>query len=346
MSAIITAIGAANQYYNPGLKWTYVPPQVAISINRGIARGSSVWCAVGGNSTCATSSDGLTWTANSGILNALSGGTYGFGFLAWNGSVFCAVTDGNRVVTSPDGVNWTYQTGLQSIWGTLTYTRYTLVAAGNTFVLGTQSGLIATSTDGVTWTNRTGLSSTGWGTKTVFWFGWNGTSLLAVGQAYPSPAGSVTAVSSDKGVTWTYSTNLSSILGSSVNSKNVVWANGKWFASGVGLIPYGLFAASSTDGLTWTDKSSAISSISGWSGNPLFNTVVSDGAKIIIAGYDSTPKAISAISRDSGNSWVNNTNYTSTFPSTFTPSVYSGAYGNGSFCFVFDGAFGLSTSRG
>jgi hypothetical protein len=59
--------------------------------------------AVGGSGAIQTSSDGVTWTAQT------SGTSASFSGISWSGSHFAAVGSGAAILTSPDGVIWTEQ---------------------------------------------------------------------------------------------------------------------------------------------------------------------------------------------------------------------------------------------
>ena len=119
--------------------------------------------AVVGDGKCATSSDGVTWTART-----IPAGTYNA--LAWNGSRFVAV--GNSVsATSSDGVSWTARTIPSGIYNALAWNGSLFVAIGN--------GVCATSSDGITWTARTIP------TGDYNALAWNGSLFVAIGPDFP-----------------------------------------------------------------------------------------------------------------------------------------------------------------
>lgn len=119
---------------------------------RAITWNGSVFCVIADSGTvCATSSDGIEWTA--GVMPS----SRNWMAVAWNGSVFCAVAGGagNVCATSPDGLTWTERTmSMAASWNDIEWngSLFCAVAYGSTRI-----GAI--SPDGITWTNvGTGLS--------------------------------------------------------------------------------------------------------------------------------------------------------------------------------------------
>ena len=168
-----------------------------------------------GSSVSATSSDGVTWTARTvptGIYNAL----------AWNGSVFVAI--GNGVcATSSDGITWTARTIPTGDYNALAWNGSRFVAVGN--------GKCATSSDGVSWTART-IPTGDYGAVM-----WNGSVFVAVGN-------SVCATSSD-GMTWALRTIPAGGYGA------VTWDGAQVLFVAVG----DSVSAVSSDGMSWTARS-------------------------------------------------------------------------------------------
>lgn len=110
-----------------------------------IAWNGSVFCVIASSGTvCATSPDGVSWTA--GALPS----SRNWMAVAWNGSVFCAVAAGGNVcATSPDGLSWTERTmSMSASWNDITWngTIFCAVAYASTRIG-------AVSPDGITWTN-------------------------------------------------------------------------------------------------------------------------------------------------------------------------------------------------
>lgn len=329
MSAIITAIGSSNQYYNPGTRWASLGAQTGLSFTPvAFTYNGSTWCAVGDYGVAAISSNFTTWTSSS------TGASDSVVSVAASNSTFCILYNFSRVYTSSDGINWTSQTGLRSVWGTGSNGVSRIVWTGTYFVALGTNGRAARSTDGVTWTNITTLSATSWGTAAPGILFWNSPNLYAV-----TYIGSGSAVSTDQGATWTYSSNLGSVFSGSYTSstpQSMVYANGKLVITGSGYVTgpsYYAMVATGTDGLTWTDKTFACSSLSGWSSNTVPYVGVSDRRKVVIFGANNTGTSPNrcAISNDGGSTWRNNPYYTSITPSAQYSFTSVANYVNNSF---------------
>lgn len=172
--------------------------------------------ATGFDGAFVTSSDGITWTAESDTLG------YAYN-LAWTGSKVVAVGF-NSTLSSPNGLDWTE--GTTGVAKTMTHVIWTgsqLVAVG-------ERGDILTSPDGDTWTEHQ--------TDAAYDFTgvvWTGKQLVAVGQAglvYTSPDGAA----------WTKRTS-----GTQADLEAVTWTGSQLVAVGG---PFGT-VLTSTDGITW-----------------------------------------------------------------------------------------------
>jgi hypothetical protein len=220
-------------------------------------RNSAGLIVVGGNTAgrIATSSDGITWTYRTGLQTTTWGSVAAASVngIAWNGSVFCAVGNGARCATSTDGATWTYQGGLSTaLGGSASTPIYKILWTGSQFVavgLGPLGPAVLTSPNGATWTNRSSaVSTSGYGSFEASCVAWSG-SVLCIG----GPQGRI-AVSSNGGVSWTYTTSLRSNTawqgggGTSIAVVSLIWAGTTFVAGG----PQGQIATSTTDGLTWT----------------------------------------------------------------------------------------------
>ena len=124
---------------NSGVSWSSGPKTIPSGSYWGVTANSNIFVAVG-SSVCATSIDGITWTART-----IPAGAYLS--IAWNGSVFCAIGI-NLCATSPDGVTWTARTLVNASGGKI-------VASGSTFYVITSNVNSATSSDGITWAYQT-----------------------------------------------------------------------------------------------------------------------------------------------------------------------------------------------
>jgi photosystem II stability/assembly factor-like uncharacterized protein len=190
-----------------------------------------LWCAVGGaNPVCATSPDGITWTART-----IPGGEgYAYYAIAWNGSIFCAV--GYSIcATSPDGITWTSR----SIHAG---TYYAIAWNGSFFCAVGAHDKCETSTDGITWTTRTSPNPGASGD--ILGITWNGNVFCAVGGSASVP---LCATSTD-GNTWTSRT----IPACYYSGAYYAIASGDSVMVAVG--DYGWCATSDDDGVTWTQR--------------------------------------------------------------------------------------------
>ena len=182
------------------------------------------------NTTSASSSDGLTWTARSIGTSAIWVG------VTFGAQKFVAVpSDVTTVRISSDGDNWD-QTG------TLTTTGFTAIAYGkNRFVAiksGTNVTNYATSTTLTgTWTAGTLPSSSNWNS-----IAYGNNRFVAVS----STSGTIAAYSLD-GITWTASTLPSTAVWTSVR-----YGQGVFLA-----VSTTTAAATSPDGVTWTARTTS-----------------------------------------------------------------------------------------
>jgi hypothetical protein len=188
-----------------------------------IAWNGTVYCAVAYNSSkAATSSDGITWTAQTLPSSA------GWDSIAWNGTVFCAIATGGTVAaTSPDGATWTAQTLPSSqSWNSIAWN-------GSVFCAVAQfTTSAATSPDGHTWTAQTMPSAAAW-----YSIACNGTVFCAVAN------GSTAAATSPDGHTWTSQTLPSSADWYAIASDGTKFCAVAFTST---------IAATSPDGHTWT----------------------------------------------------------------------------------------------
>lgn len=151
------------------------------------------------------------------------------------------VGDGGLIGYSDDlGLTWSAATAA----GSYVDPFYHVIWAGSQFVAcggnlgGTAS--IQTSPDGITWTQRASGASTAW-----YNVAWNGSVYVAqlwTGSAYA-------VYTSSTGVTWTAS-GVATVFGT---AKDAVIAGGGVFVKGANTVTGTIY--SSTDGLTWTNRS-------------------------------------------------------------------------------------------
>lgn len=200
---------------------------------------TAIFAAVGGNGAIKTSPTGVLWTAQTDPINPnLLDIVYGAGLLVAVG--------GGQVVTSPDGVTWTERTAADATatWASIVY------GAGKFVSVGIDDGggqVIMTSPDGITWTLQTGAGAADNLPRVAF-----GAGLFVISGYLGFGSGGLFQTSAD-GVTWT------------AHSIDPTWAD-LW--EGLDFVN-SLFVAqgraggvnktmTSPDGLTWTQRTSAV----------------------------------------------------------------------------------------
>lgn len=114
--------------------------------------GKNLWVCVGDTAQCATSSDGHTWTVNTGLSSAL--GSYDLEAIAYGNGVWVAAGASGKLATSVNGTEWTAVT---APWGTVTV--WELLFNGFFFIAVGDAGLVYLSLDGKTWVAQTAPSS-------------------------------------------------------------------------------------------------------------------------------------------------------------------------------------------
>ena len=249
-----------------GITWTYRTGYAILHSSNYIANAiawNGTLFLVGGTfnnfsqSQIATSPDGITWTLQYGLTST----TFGNGNVTaavWTGTQFLVVGSSNRAATSPDGINWTSQAGLDAS-GFGTDFPLSVVWTGTQFLVGGSLGKIATSPDGITWTNQPGLIATAYSQRPVRSISWNGTQFLVVG----GPA----AATSPDGITWTYRGGLESTTFTYITRDNGLNASDARAVSwdGTQFLVVGLHgrAATSPDGITWTNRSTSLRALIG-----------------------------------------------------------------------------------
>lgn len=227
-----------------GITWTPVATPLAFGYGACICYTGTQFVAFGKNAlvcTVMTSTNGVTWTMRT--LPATSGS---YDAVAANGSTVVAIntTVVNGVYSTDGGATWAGVTLGTAIRG--------ITFAAGLFVIVGNAGLIKTSPDGITWTTRSspvGQTTNNWQQVVR-----GSTKFVAV-----SNAGTIRAMSSTDGITWTAAT--ATISGS--------WAglgtSGSLF---VATQSSGGAFMTSTDGLAWTSR--AVSGTAFWSGAVAF----------------------------------------------------------------------------
>ncbi|HOD65556.1 MAG TPA: hypothetical protein PKM94_02610, partial [candidate division Zixibacteria bacterium] len=158
--------GSTNSgFVAPGVHWTIRSTGTERPLFD-MAKGDTLWVAVGGAGTVLTSTDGQLWTTQPTDLTI---DLYG---IASNGQRFVAVGGQGRIVTSTDGLTWT------TAESTFTARFFFDVAwSGEAFVAVGQGGLVAASADGLTWEIYSSAVA-----NTLLGVRWMGSRFLAVGE--------------------------------------------------------------------------------------------------------------------------------------------------------------------
>lgn len=258
------------------------------------------WVGVGGSGNIQTS-DSTTansWTARTS--------TFGSNFIydvASNGvDLYVAVGANGIISTSPDGVTWTNRAN-----GFSTLTVYG-IAYGNGYWIACGSlGRLNYSTDGITWTTKTT------GTSNELYTAAFGNGLYVIA------GGATLRAATDPTGTWTgYTPTLSDI-----KSHCVYYApdQGIWVA-GVDAGTTGALA-SSTDGTTWTARTS------GFTINDLNGCFTSNGSVIVMGSTTTVLTPVCDVqSSTNGTTWTNRT------PADTSEAIYCAAVDESGFIIV------------
>jgi|WetSurMetagenome_2_1015567.scaffolds.fasta_scaffold08886_7 hypothetical protein len=178
------------------------------------------------------------WTLSAGTGLPTSGASYREG--VWNGTRYLLLRDSsNLCYLSTDGLNWSTGTmPASSTWASVAWNGSIYCA-----IVGTNSSNVAaTSSTGATWDAQTLPASTTW-TQII----WNGSVFCALGQA--------AVATSSNGINWS--------LGSLPTTNTPLWNSIGWNGSifvalGLSSSSTMVCAATSTDGLTWTNFSEPV----------------------------------------------------------------------------------------
>jgi hypothetical protein len=218
------AVGAGAILTSPdGVSWTQTV--LGTDIFRSVTWTDSLLVAVGENGIIRSSPDGITWT------NHTSGTTLDFYSVYRRGGLY-VVAGEYCIYTSSDCVTWTRRLSP-------TIRAYSIVWTGSRYIIVGGSGYWRYfSSDGITWSGiHVESESEGIDFYSMVW---TGSQIVSVGSS-----GSV--VTSSNGTTWVIRRQM--IQPGAFRS--VTW-NGSQFAA------YGDSAAASTDGVTWTLRSTGI----------------------------------------------------------------------------------------
>lgn len=185
---------------------------------------SMLYVAVGDQGKSYTSSDGRTWTAQTG-----AGSTITFNAIAWNGSRFFAA-GGNTapqavIYSSADGITWTnvFTSGTgtgATTFNDIAFTSGKLIAVGQ---INLSTALIRTSSDGATWSTGSGA------TANVMRIAGDGTNFMAVQQP---GSGTVGAYKSSDGITFTAVNQPFATIGKPSIAGDLIFASSRFIFAG------------------------------------------------------------------------------------------------------------------
>ena len=194
-----TASGVIYRYNTINGQWGYISSLKNTAWGSGsvnaIIKAGSLYVAVGSNSSVATSTDGVNWTYNTGLITAFGASNVNMLGLAFGNGIFMACGNSGRVATSTDGVNWTNRTTALTSTSFSTNSCNGIAFGGGRFLI-VGSNLAATTTDGVSFTTTTVASG-------LFFRGttWDGTRFVVVGNT--------SVATSTDGTTWTQPVSIS-----------------------------------------------------------------------------------------------------------------------------------------
>ena len=233
-----STIGTMRTSTNNGVTWTARTSTMS-TISRIVWNGS-VFLAVGSASgvvlKAATSSDGITWTSRS--ISGLT--TYTLIDLVWTGTQFTVLAQtstgpATHILSSADGISWSASSTVTPV---ATATPLAITWAGDRYVVSSTGGTTA-STNGTTWSTISSAIITSI-------MCWDGTKIISATNLSQTS----TAISLDKGLTWTSSliepNPSSGILYSNFNFNSLAYVNSTYIT---GTLNSRVF--SSTDGVNW-----------------------------------------------------------------------------------------------
>jgi hypothetical protein len=207
----------------------------------GYANGKYIALHASGAAYGATSSDGINWTANASQPTAASARQYAASTIAYGNSVYvCSTGVLNTIMSSTDASTWTNRTSNISYTGAVVFVNGIFFTFQSGSFGGGSAG-VSTSTDGINWTLRTmshGITNVTYAAGLYIAVGGNSSSLCYID-------------SSTDGFTWTNRVNVT--LGASTGLSDVIYANSIFVAIGSSGAIY-----SSTNGTTWTSRTSAL----------------------------------------------------------------------------------------
>jgi hypothetical protein len=256
-----------------GVTWTkYVLPWANYTVGQGIAWNGSIYCIVGSGGNCATSSNGTTWTNQTGLSSV---STSLGAAIVWSGSKFCCLGTGGTCATSTDGVTWTNQPGFATAYGASAgnINQAKIIYANSLFwaaVYNSTSGsaTILKSSDGVTWTIGVNNASASGGVANIAYYPENGVVYALLQNGF---------LLYYNGTSGGLNLSLYSALGSGKTYKDMIWDGGRMIVGANGGI-----VATSYDVNTWINQSTALQATTFGTNNVL--TIASNGTQTVVGG--------------------------------------------------------------
>lgn len=218
-------------YSTDGITWTAMSGLNSDYNYYAVTYGNGRFVCVGYNGKSAYSTDGVSWISMSGLDTVIYRG------VTYGNGRFVCVGDSGKSAYSTDGVNWYPMSGLTAVCYAVTYGNGKFVCVGD-------SGHSYYSTDGVTWNGMGGQLNSASSYQGVA-YGNN---------RFVCVAKNLSAYSTD-GTTWTAVNEMDNN-----QHRSVAYGNGKFVCVGANGSSY-----YSTDGITWTAMSGLDSSASYWS---------------------------------------------------------------------------------
>lgn len=188
-----------------------------------ICWGNSKFVSIGTGGVCATSPDGVTWTAQAGFATAF-GTTNQPRRIIYALSLFIAIGDNGKCATSPDGITWTVRPNFTTAFGSGSALA---IAASSTLVVAVGAGgICVTSTDGINWSVCAAFT-TAIGSVDCGGIAYGAGEFVAAGTGG-------NCVKSTNGSTWTTVIGLTTIIGSGNTIVGLVYGNNSFVVAGSG----------------------------------------------------------------------------------------------------------------
>lgn len=266
----IIAVGDAGNVVTStdGITWTAQSVGTTNQLNGVAFDGIVNWVVVGAAGSIYLSTDTVTWAKQTSPTT----GTYQA--VCYGNGLWVAVDGNGNIVTSPDAINWTKQfTGTSSLFG-VTYGNGTYVAVGG-------AGRLYSSPNGTTWTLRTNPYGSTYAFRGVVY---GGTIFVATGSN-----GKI--IASGDGATWVTRSN-----GDTITSNGVAYSGSVWTSALSTNSPGKV--DKSTNSTTWN----AIS-VNGFSST--FGAIVYTWNQWVLVGGRNSPAELLIYTSPDATTWTN-----------------------------------------